>query len=45
MKKQPNKTKSPAYYVFYLLFSTDCWRILMGVVLSLLATPGAGQKS
>ena len=35
----PDRPKTPTYYVFYLLFSTDTWRILMGAVLSLLATP------
>jgi hypothetical protein len=38
-KKMPDRPKKPTYYVFYLLFSTDTWRIAMGVVLALLATP------
>ena len=39
MGRQPNRPRTPTYFVFYLLFSTDFWRVVMGVVLSILATP------
>ncbi|MCF8079466.1 MAG: hypothetical protein K9K88_09325 [Desulfobacterales bacterium] len=39
MGKKPRRPKTAAYYLFYLLFSTDFWRILMGVAVSILATP------
>ncbi len=39
MKKKPRQPKTAVYYFFYLLFSTDFWRILMGVAVSILATP------
>ena len=31
---------TPGYIVFYILFSTETWRILLGIVLSFLVTPG-----
>lgn len=39
MGNESNRPKTPTYLVFYLLFSTDFWRIVMGVVASILATP------
>ncbi len=39
MNKKPTRPRTPTYFVFYLLFSTDTWRIAMGVVLSALAVP------
>ena len=39
MDKRPGRPKTPTYYIFYLLFSTDVWRIAMGFGLSVLATP------
>jgi hypothetical protein len=39
MKNKTNRPRTPTYYVFLLLFSTDAWRIAMGVVISILATP------
>jgi len=31
---------TPGYIFFYILFSTETWRILLGIALALLATPG-----
>ena len=39
MGNDSNRPKTPTYLVFYLLFSPDFWRILMGVAVSILATP------
>ncbi|MGD8366042.1 MAG: hypothetical protein PVG78_00255 [Desulfobacterales bacterium] len=39
MRKRNDRPKTPTYYAFYLLFSTDAWRIAMGFVLSVLTTP------
>jgi hypothetical protein len=39
MGKKTRQPKTAAYYLFYLLFSTDFWRILMGVAVSIVATP------
>jgi hypothetical protein len=39
MEKKPGRPKTPTYLVFYVLFSTDAWRIAMGFVLSVLGTP------
>ena len=39
MGNESNRPKTPTYLVFYLLFSTDFWRILMGAAVSIVATP------
>ncbi len=31
---------TPSYIIFYILFSTDAWRILAGILLSYILTPG-----
>lgn len=36
MNKRPI---TPSYIVFYILFSPDTWRILIGVIISILTTP------
>lgn len=30
---------TPAYVVFYILFSSDIWRIVMGIILAFLLVP------
>ncbi|MDA3895927.1 MAG: hypothetical protein PF482_07260 [Desulfobacteraceae bacterium] len=30
---------TPSYIVFYILFSPDTWRILMGIIFSVLLSP------
>ncbi len=30
---------TPAYVVFYILFSSDTWRIVMGIILAVLLVP------
>ena len=39
MKNRDARPHTPAYVIFYLLFSDDTWRIAMGVVLAILLTP------
>ena len=39
MEKKAGRPKTVTYYVFYALFSSDVWRIAMGFVLAVLATP------
>jgi hypothetical protein len=39
MDKQIKRPLTPAYIIFYILFWPDTWRILAGLVLSLLITP------
>jgi len=39
MGKKTRRSKTAAYYLFYLLFSTDFWRILLGMAVSIVATP------
>ena len=39
MGNDSNRPKTPTYLVFYLLFSPDFWRILLGVAVSIVATP------
>jgi len=39
MGKKTRQPKTGAYYLFYLLFSTDFWRIVMGAAVSIVATP------
>lgn len=36
----PQRPKTPTYYVFFLLFSPDTWRILAGFVIAVLLVPG-----
>ncbi len=38
MNKRPI---TPSYIVFYILFSPDTWRILMGVIFSVFLSPQA----
>jgi hypothetical protein len=45
MKNKANRPRTPTYYVFFLLFSNDAWRIAMGVVISILATPKLGPPT
>jgi hypothetical protein len=35
----PQRPKTPTYYVFYLLFSQDTWRLLAGFIAALLLVP------
>jgi hypothetical protein len=35
---------TPAYIAFYILFSPDTWRILMGIIFSVLLSPLAVPK-
>ena len=35
----PRQTKTPAYRVFYILFSPDTWRILIGFAASVRLAP------
>ena len=35
-----NRPVTPSYIIFYILFSTETWRIVLGLILSFLATPG-----
>ena len=39
MNKPPKRPLTPAYFVFYILFWPDTWRILIGLVAALLFTP------
>ena len=39
MTKHIKRPLTPAYIIFYILFWPDTWRILTGLVLSLLVTP------
>jgi len=39
MIKIPKRPLTPAYIIFYILFWPDTWRILVGLVLSLVFTP------
>ncbi len=34
-----DKPKTPTYFVFFILFHPDAWRILFGFVFSMLLTP------
>jgi hypothetical protein len=36
----PQRPKTPTYFVFYLLFSPDTWRLLMGFIAAVLLVPG-----
>ena len=41
MNQPPDKRPlTPGYIIFYLLFSADTYRIIAGVILSILITPG-----
>ena len=35
-----NRPVTPSYIIFYVLFSTETWRIVLGLALSFFATPG-----
>lgn len=35
-----NRPVTPSYIIFYILFSTETWRIVLGLILSFVATPG-----
>ena len=35
----PDRPKTPTFYVFYILFHPDTWRILFGFIVSILLTP------
>jgi hypothetical protein len=37
--KQPGRPLTPVYCFFYLLFSPDTWRVLLGLALAWLALP------
>ncbi len=39
MNRPGKRPLTPAYVVFYILFSPDTWRVLAGVALALLFTP------
>jgi hypothetical protein len=39
MNNRSSRRITPTYVVFYILFSPDTWRILIGVILSVLVTP------
>ena len=39
MNKRTRRPVTPAYVIFYVLFSTDTWRILIGVILAVIFTP------
>ncbi|MEN8246664.1 MAG: hypothetical protein ABFS43_17390 [Thermodesulfobacteriota bacterium] len=39
MGKTAKRPLTPAYVIFYILFWPDTWRILMGLLLTLLFTP------
>ena len=34
-----DRPRTPTYYVFFILFHPDAWRILFGFVFSMLLTP------
>ena len=38
-QSNPNRSPTPAYLLFYLLFSPDTWRVLIGILASLAITP------
>ena len=35
----PERPKTPTYFVFFILFHPDTWRILFGFCVSILLTP------
>ncbi len=39
MAKKKGKPITPGYVIFYILFSTDTWRILAGFLISVIFTP------
>ena len=39
MGRRTEKPASPLYAVFYVLFSTETWRIVLGFLLSIVFTP------
>jgi len=39
MTKPAKRPITPAYVIFYILFSPDTWRILTGALVALLLTP------
>ena len=39
MKDRSGRPLTPAYVIFFILFSPDTWRIAMGGILSVVLTP------
>ena len=40
----PKRPLTPAYIIFWILFSPDTWRLLMGFVLAILLAPAIGRS-
>lgn len=39
MTRRPRRGKTPAYRFFYILFSPDTWRVLLGLAAAFLLIP------